>query len=137
MRNKGILNKDDIYIGDWTSVDGHRLMKEAIEKGSLPSAFIVASDPMSMGVLHAVRESGLRVREDLSIISYDDIEAAAFLNPPLSSVRIHTEEVGKQAVNILVDRLKGREIPVRITIKSQLIVRDSYQSPARERSDRG
>ncbi len=135
MIREGIYNQHDIYIGNWTTSDGHRLMKEALDKESMPSAFLVASDPMSMGVLHAIRESGLRVPEDVSIISYDDIEAAAYLDPPLSSVRLYTEEVGKQAVNLLVDRLKGREVPVKTTIQSQLVARKSHGPYNRERSD--
>ncbi len=126
MRNRGTYNAEDIYIGDWTSRDGYRLMKKALIKRRIPSAFIVASDPMAIGVLHAIRESGLRVPEDISIISYDDIEAAAFVEPPLSSVRIYTEEVGKQAVNVLIDRMKGREIPIKVIVPSKLVKRKSY-----------
>lgn len=126
MRNRGTYHAEDIYIGDWTSSDGYHLMKKALIKRRIPSAFIVASDPMAIGVLHAIRESGLRVPDDISIISYDDIEAAAFMDPPLSSVRIYTEEVGKQAVNVLVDRMKGREIPIQVIVPSKLVKRKSY-----------
>lgn len=132
MNQLGFFNPEHVYIGNWSALDGQRMAREAIRKGSLPTAFIIASDPISMGVIHAFREAGIRVPEDVSIISFDDIETAGFTNPPLTTVRIFTEEIGRQAVNLLVDRMKGREIVVNVVVPSKLTIRQSHASPRQD-----
>ncbi len=126
MLSLGLLRDDYIHIGDWTAADGYRMTKEAIRSGAMPTAFIIGSDPLSMGVMHALREEAIRIPEDISLISFDDIEAAAFMDPPLSSVKIFTDEIGKQAVKTLADRLNGRTVNVNIIVPSKLTVRSSY-----------
>lgn len=132
MRQLGLYLEEHVYIGNWTAADGQRMANEAIARGELPTAFLVGSDPLSMGVVHAFREAGIRVPEDVSIISFDDIEAAAFMNPPLSSVRMFSEEIGRQAVRTLHDRLMGRQVVINIVVPSKLTVRQSYSSPRKE-----
>jgi len=129
MLSLGLLKEDYIHIGDWTAADGYRMTREAIGKGIMPTAFIVGSDPLCMGVMHALREESIRIPEDISLISFDDIEAAAFMDPPLSSVKIFTDEIGKQAVKALADRLNGRTVNVNIIVPSKLSVRNSYSAP--------
>ncbi|NEW00623.1 substrate-binding domain-containing protein [Bacillus megaterium] len=102
-------------------------MKKFIEKGSLPSAMLIASDPMAIGAMRALNEANIKVPQDLSIISFDDIEAAAYLNPPLSTVKIHTDEMGKMAVKLLYDRIKGRSVPIKAILAADFILRDSCQ----------
>ncbi|MCM3186969.1 galactokinase [Priestia megaterium] len=102
--------------------------KRAIEKGNLPSAMIIASDPMAIGALRALYEEGINVPEDISLISFDDIEAAEFLNPPLSTVKIHAEEMGRMAAKLLWDRLNGRNISTRVVLDTELIIRKSCQA---------
>lgn len=132
MKQLGLFNPDHVYICNWSASEGQRAAQEAIRKGKLPTAFLVGSDPLSMGVIHAFREAGIRVPEDVSIISFDDIEAAAFLNPPLSSVRMFTEEIGRQSVKTLYDRLLGRDIVINVVVPSKLAVRQSYTTPRKE-----
>ncbi len=132
LKEYGIYDPNAIYIGNWTAADGQRMAKEALATGPLPTSFLIGSDPLSMGVVHAFREAGIRVPEDVSIISFDDIEAAAFMNPPLSSVRMFTEEIGRQSVRTLHDRLLGREIVINVVVPSKLAVRQSYGKPRKE-----
>lgn len=89
---------------------------------------IIASDPMAIGALRALYEEGINVPEDISLISFDDIEAAEFLNPPLSTVKIHAEEMGKMAAKLLWDRLNGRNISTRVVLDTELIIRKSCQA---------
>lgn len=128
MREKGLYNPENVFIGEWGPSSGYELMKQAIKKGNLPSAMIIASDPMAIGALRALYEEGINVPEDISLISFDDIEAAEFLNPPLSTVKIHAEEMGKMAAKLLWDRLNGRNISTRVVLDTELIIRKSCQA---------
>lgn len=126
MQEKGLFDAGNVLLGDFGPLSGYQLMKKLLEKGALPSAVVIASDPMAIGAMKALHEAGIKVPADISIFSFDDIEAAAFLNPTLSTVKVHTEEMGRTAVKLLHDRLKnGREIPLKVTLPTELVVRES------------
>lgn len=127
MKRKNLYNPEYVYIGEWGANSGYQLMQQVIEKGALPTALIVASDPMAIGAMRALHESGIKVPQDISIFSFNDIEAAEFLNPPLSTVKIHADEMGKTAVKLLYDRIQGRTIPMRAVLSTKLVIRDSCQ----------
>lgn len=128
MRKERLLKSEHVYIGDWGANGGYQLMKQAIGNGNLPSAFVVGSDPMAIGAMRALHESGINVPQDISIISFNDIEAAEFLNPPLSTVKIPTNEMGKTAVKLLYDRIQGRTIPLKAVLSTELVIRESCQA---------
>ena len=79
--------------GDWSAASGHRLGTELdIEPGV---AVFVGNDQMSIGLLSALRERGLRVPEDVSVIGFDDIPEAGYLFPPLTTVRQDFDTLGE------------------------------------------
>ena len=63
----------------------------------MPQAFLVASDPLAVGVLQAFNENKLTVPEDVSMISINDIDIAKYVSPPLTTFRIDTEELDRFA----------------------------------------
>ncbi|MGP7817271.1 LacI family DNA-binding transcriptional regulator [Niallia sp. 01092] len=129
MKEKGIYKEENVLLGEFGPSSGYALMEKLIKKGPLPSAVVIASDPMAIGAMKALQENGINVPEDISIFSFDDIDAAAFLNPALSTVKVHTEEMGKSAVKLLYDRIKtGRDIPLKVILPTELVIRDSTKS---------
>lgn len=125
-----VLKKDvedeDIYIGRFTSKEGYRLMKEALTKERIPTAFVCASDSMAIGVMKAISESGYRVPEDISIISFDDVPTAEFMTPALTTTRVYSGFMGISAVDIALEKLREhREIRKKVVIPTKLIIRDS------------
>ncbi|UOF88680.1 LacI family DNA-binding transcriptional regulator [Fodinisporobacter ferrooxydans] len=128
LKNKGYYNPKDVYIGEWTTASGYELMKQALRDSEFLRAFFVASDNLAIGAIRALHESGFKVPDDVAIVSCDDIEIAAYVNPPLSTVRVHTEQMGKSAVNVLNERMNGRDIPVKVVIPTELIIRESCGS---------
>lgn len=126
MKRKGLYQPQNVYIGGFRTEDGYSLMKKAIERGALPTAFFVASDSMAMGVLRALYEANIQIPHDVSIISFNDISAAKYLVPPLSTVRVYTEFMGITAVGLLLEKIQeGREIHKKVVIPTELIIRDS------------
>lgn len=125
MKAKGLMKQDSVRIGEWGPNGGYLLMKEVINKGQLPSAVIIASDPMALGAFRALYEAEVKVPENVSVFSFDNIEAAAYLNPALSTVQIHSFEMGKTAVKLLSDRLKGRDLPLKVILPTELVFRES------------
>jgi DNA-binding LacI/PurR family transcriptional regulator len=91
-----------------------------------PTAVFAASDVLAMGALAAAREHGARVPEDVSVIGFDDIDFAAYCNPPLTTVRVPAYEMGQLAVRVLISLIRGRETtPRRYLLDTDLIVRGS------------
>lgn len=125
MKEKGLYKQENDLIGEWGPNGGYVLMKELIERGQLPSAVVVASDPMALGAFRALHEASIKVPDEVSVFSFDDIDSAAYLNPALSTVKIHSFEMGKTAVKLLADRLKGRDLPLKVILPTELVFRES------------
>jgi LacI family transcriptional regulator len=106
----------------------HRLLQSL---DPLPTAIFAANDLSAFGAIDAVRECGLSVPEDISLIGYDDIPQASFVYPKLTTVRQPLEQMGQVAVKILLERIANQsKEPQRVTLATQLIIRDSC-GPAR------
>lgn len=128
MKKEGTFREEDIYIGEYTMTQGYDLMKEAIKNASLPDAFFIASDPMAIGAEQALREANINVPNEVAIVGFDDIEMAKFAITPLTTVKVHTWEMGRVGVNLLLDRMKGRKMPVKVTFPTEITIRESCGS---------
>lgn len=126
MEDKGHYNPDFVHLSDkFLMNDGYQCMKKVLLSKHLPTAFFMASDAMAMGALRALHEENVKVPEDVSIISFNDIDMAKYTQPSLTTIKIYTEDMGKLAVNLLLDRFDGRTIPINVLVPSKLIVRES------------
>jgi LacI family transcriptional regulator len=88
--------------------DGGRAATEVMLRAAgRPTALIMTSNTMSLGTLEGVRNVGLTVPEDLSLLGFDDLEWATVVSPPLSVIAQPAQEVGAEAVRLLVERMQG------------------------------
>lgn len=126
---KGVVSERDIYRGKFSSSSGYKLAKQMLASGDYPRALFVASDSIAIGVLRAILEHGLTIPRDISLISVNDIPTARFTFPPLSTVRIHSEMMGIQGVNLLVEKLRdGRALPLKVYVPSILKLRGTTEA---------
>jgi DNA-binding LacI/PurR family transcriptional regulator len=110
----------------WTSEAGDRAMRELIDRGVSFTAVYVAGDGLAIGAMHALDEAGRRVPEDVSLISVDDIDLAAYLKPPLTTVRMPVASMAERCVQLVLDALNGAPIAEeRIVIEPSLVLRRS------------
>lgn len=115
--------------GDWSPESGYR---NGLILGRMPdvTAILVASDEMAFGVLRALTELGRRVPDDVSVVGIDDIDLAAFSNPPLTTIRQSFEDTGRRAVQRLVARIAHPEIAGGPgLVAPTLVVRESTAPP--------
>lgn len=126
-RAKKVVRPQDIYYGDFTSQAGYQCaMKMLAASEDHPPALFVATDSIAIGVLRALHEHGIKVPEQMALISVNDIPTARFVFPALSTVRIHSETMGAQAVNLLAERIRDdRVIPLSLYVPSSLQLRDT------------
>lgn len=137
MKQKKLYLPEHVHIGnDFSMSTGYRLMKQAIERGNLPEAFLIGSDPLAIAAMKALEEAGLKVPVDVAIVGIDDIEMASYTNPPLTTIKIYTEQMGQTAVKMLLERIEGREVPFKAVLPSKLIVRSSCGANRNRSSDK-
>ena len=115
-----------------TEESGYRLTLQILSERVPPDAIITCNDNMAVGAYRAIAELGLSIPGDIAVASFNDISVAQFLNPPLSTVRLPSEEIGETAVELLLERASGRELAKHITLASQLKWRASTRHPGGE-----
>ncbi len=116
-------------LGTNTEQSGHDLTLSLIAANPRPDVIITANDNMAVGAYRAILESGLKIPQDIAIASFNDISAARFLNPPLTTVRLPAERIGENAVELLVERLSGRKLAKQISLESKIVWRESTRKP--------
>ena len=102
-----------IAHGTPTVEGGERAMEEVLASSAparRPTGAIAYNDLMAIGALRAVRQFDLRVPDDVSIVGFDDVAFAAYAEPPLTTVRQSTAEMGRWAVETLTERLRGARV---------------------------
>ena len=104
---------------------GYPLVRGLLTRTTNFTALFAYNDLSAIGAIRAIRERGLRVPEDISVVGFDDIHSAAFQNPSLTTIRQPLREMGMKAARILVDRLRGADDPGQISVKPELIIRES------------
>ncbi|OLP57704.1 LacI family transcriptional regulator [Xaviernesmea oryzae] len=108
---------------------GYALAQQVLALQPRPDIVMTANDNMAIGAYRAIREAGLRIPEDIAVISFNDIPVAQFLTPPLSSLRIQGEYIGESAVDLMIERLAGRSYTKTVTIPSAMSWRESCRAP--------
>jgi LacI family transcriptional regulator len=113
-----------VATGDYSLESGYQATQQLLSEQ--PDAIFVASDTMALGVLRALREVGLRVPEDVAIVSYDDLPPARQADPPLTTIRQQVGNIGGIAVETLMEYIADPSLPPReVILPTQLIVRAS------------
>jgi LacI family transcriptional regulator len=113
-----------------TLQDGYCAAHELLSLADPPTAIWTTNDLLAIGALRAIRERGLRVPEDISLAGFDDIEFAAYLYPPLTTVDIHGEELGRQAAQMLFRHIEDPDRGMtQEMVHTELVVRQSTASP--------
>jgi DNA-binding LacI/PurR family transcriptional regulator len=103
--------------------------REALARKDRPTAILCQNDFVALAVVQAAQQMGLNVPRDLSVTGYDDLEVASLLTPPLTSVHVPTQDLGRLAVQELMLQIstkgRGRPLAQRISVPPKLVVRAS------------
>ena len=98
--------------GDWTAESGYQAARMLLKRNSTFTAIVAGNDQMALGAMRALREQGLNIPGDVSIVGFDDIPEAAYFEPPLTTVRQDFAALGKQSVEYLVEMIREREVAI-------------------------
>ncbi|MFQ6392160.1 LacI family DNA-binding transcriptional regulator [Nocardia sp. KC 131] len=118
-----------IIAGDWSARSGYEAGPVLAAQPGVTAVF-AANDQMALGLLRALAEGGLRVPEDISVVGFDDIPEAAYLSPPLTTVRQDFDEVGRCSMRMLLRLIESDGAPLESPqVVPILIARDSTTAP--------
>jgi LacI family transcriptional regulator len=128
LRAHGVEHIEELdTTGTYTRASGHVRTRDALRAGLEFSAVFAASDMVALGALAAVREAGLDVPGEVSVVGFDDVPFAADLTPPLTTVRVPYEELGRTAVRLALGRADSPVGDDHVMLGTQLVIRQSVR----------
>ncbi|NPV54351.1 MAG: LacI family DNA-binding transcriptional regulator [Firmicutes bacterium] len=132
IKENGLPSNDKwIVFGCESFDDGYNAGLRVLSTINRPTAIIAGSDLIAVGVMSAARELQLRVPQDVSIVGYDDVPLSRLSNPPLTTIRQPISDMGKVAVRLLVQKIRGtRKKQTSMVLPVELIVRGSTCPPS-------
>ncbi len=115
-----------IKEGNYTPASGYHAMNELLAETPRPTAVFVASDVVAAGAILAIRRAALRIPEDISIVGFDDIPMAEYLDPPLTTIRLPAFGLGWAASERLIRLTRSEGLDqTGLYLESELIIRES------------
>lgn len=120
------VNKNHVRYGDFSIENSYRIVKSFVSEHDVPSAIFATSDVMAIGAINALKDSGLNVPKDVSVVGFNDIRLASIFRPKLTVIHQPLFNIGTVAVKMIIDRIKGEESGDNIVIlPHSLIERES------------
>ncbi|GBD08796.1 HTH-type transcriptional repressor CytR [Candidatus Thermoflexus japonica] len=115
-----------VAFGAFTPASGAAAMEQLLKLPDPPTAVFVASDVVAFGALQVIRRHGLRVPQDLALVGFDDVPLSAYLDPPLTTVHLPAEDLGRAAGQLLLQWIQeGRPPTSTIRLATGLVIRQS------------
>ncbi|KAA8792583.1 LacI family DNA-binding transcriptional regulator [Lactobacillus crispatus] len=126
MKLHGLEKYINYILGDWTAESGLKSGEKLAQLDPLPTAVVVGSDPMAIGVYKAFANKGIKIPTDVSVVSFDDVDLNRYLTPTLSSVYMDSAEMGRTAVRLAKDAIiEKTTFALTVTCRSELRIRES------------
>lgn len=133
LREEGLPLDPDLvaHAEHFHEEPGAAAFAELLDRGKRFTAVVAANDRLALGCYDALRERGLRIPDDVSVIGYNDIQFADKFDPPLTTIRIPHYQIGVKAAQLLLEALADSEAPpLTVRMTPTLVVRGSTAPPA-------
>ncbi|MDH7485874.1 MAG: LacI family DNA-binding transcriptional regulator [Anaerolineae bacterium] len=115
-----------IEYGDWSYQSGYEAMRRLLQKAPPITALFAQNDRMAIGAMRALSEAGRRIPDDMAVIGYDDIPAAAYCHPSLTTIRQPMQQVGEIATRLLIELINDPATERKeVLLKTELIRRET------------
>lgn len=121
-----VVDWDLVALGsvpNWNQEGGVRAAAQVLDAGVQPDVMVCLHDAMAFGALHELQRRGLRVPDDVQVIGFDNVPEARYSVPALTSIDPHVEEYARRAVDMLIERIEGLDVPARTWVSPHALVR--------------
>jgi LacI family transcriptional regulator len=133
LRARGIVLAADRIVEESYSIEGGRAaLRRIFEAGHRPTAVICGSDVLAFGALSECASRGFQVPQDMSVTGFDNLDFAAFLNPPLTTLEVPAAEMGRRAGDYILARLRGGSPDRHVPLETNLILRSTAAPPRKQ-----
>ena len=131
LLNAGLpFDESLVATGNFSIESGIVATEQLLLLSPRPTGIFASSDEMAIGGIRAARDAGLKLPRDLSIVGFDDIRFAAFVDPPLTTIRQPGLEIGRHAMGLLARIMAGETVEERrFMLPTELVIRESTMSP--------
>ncbi|OIJ17058.1 LacI family transcriptional regulator [Anaerobacillus alkalilacustris] len=119
------FNENYVVDGAFSEQKSEEVALQLLEEHPEITAIFCASDLMAMGVLKAAKKKGFHIPEDLSVVGFDDITLAAYVDPPLTTIAQDKYQIGYEAAKLLIDMLQGKDQRRMKMLDNHLIIRET------------
>lgn len=116
------LEDQFIWLGDSTRAEGYRMTMGLLDQKQLPDAVICANNYIALGCVGAIQERGLRIPQDLGVMTFDDYPFSRIIEPQLTVVDINVRDMGKQAGKFLLDMIRHPNMQVQTYITTSTVI---------------
>ena len=117
--------KDHIIETGFFMEEGQAVMERLISENNLPDAIFAANDPIAIGAMKAIKRAGLRIPYDVALAGFSESKMAEVVDPPLTSVKQPTFEIGRTAAELLLQHIDDSVVPKTVVLNGTLTVRAS------------
>ncbi|MFC4061075.1 LacI family DNA-binding transcriptional regulator [Planomonospora corallina] len=114
-----------VAVGDFTRESGAAAMRQLLRDDPALDAVFAASDMMALGALRVLRQAGRRVPDDVAVVGFDDVPAAAYAEPPLTTVRQPAGQMGRELGRLVLELASGGDVGGPVILPTELVVRES------------
>ena len=126
LRSHGIpFDPALVGTGGFNEEEAQTTVQQWLVDGIDFTAVFAGDDDTATGVLSALHRAGKKVPHDVKVVGFDDLPVARFLNPPLTTVKVPIEQVGRQAIRQLVRLVRGQHADLQTVMKTELVIRES------------
>lgn len=126
LRSAGVEPVGEPLIGEWSERWGRLAITSLLRQGQAFDAVICGSDQIARGVCDGARENGVRVPDDVAVVGFDNWDVIALASrPPLTSVDLELQQLGRRAAGLLLDAIAGQHQPGGHRVTPRLVIRES------------
>lgn len=134
LRRAGLAFDRALFVqGDFLQGSGAEAVATLRARGVSFGAIFASNDQMAIDAILALRESGVRVPDDVAVVGFDDIPLARYVAPPLTTVRQPSYELGLEATRAVLAALRGEVLPEGVILPAELVVRESCGAKREQR----
>jgi len=122
------LQNNLIKYGGLHETDGYNAMDSLLAEQNIPDAIFAVNDPVAVGAFQRIKETGLKIPDDIGIVGFSNNKITALVDPPMTTVDQPSFEMGKRAAEILIEMIENEKIPAKpqtVVLEAKLIVRSS------------
>lgn len=117
--------------GDWTAESGYLAVEELLDRKIDFTALVIANDQMALGAMRALRQKGMHIPQDISVVGFDNMPESAFFEPPLTTIHQDFDALGKQGIEYLLEQIHAANAPTeQRLIQPYLVHRESTAPPS-------